>query len=152
MRFAGVEHVGFAVSDLDRSVAWYTTFLDEPPSLRKTWEAEYVGRMVGYPGCVMECAFWRLPGGLILELLHYLEPPAGNVDMETYNAGDAHLCLLTTDLRADFERLRDKVDFRSAELVEIPWGPYEGGLACYLRDPDGISVELMQEPPGGAKI
>jgi hypothetical protein len=24
-----------------------------------------------------------------------------------------------------------------------------GGRACYLRDPDGISIELLEEPPGG---
>jgi hypothetical protein len=35
------------------------------------------------------------------------------------------------------------------EAVEIPWGPYAGGKACYLRDPDGISIQLMQFAPGG---
>jgi hypothetical protein len=39
--------------------------------------------------------------------------------------------------------------FRSPEPVVIPWGPYKGGRACYLRDPDGISIELMELPPGG---
>jgi hypothetical protein len=36
--------------------------------------------------------------------------------------------------------------------VAIPWGPYEGGWAAYLRDPDGISIELLQEPLGGPKL
>jgi catechol 2,3-dioxygenase-like lactoylglutathione lyase family enzyme len=152
VRFSGLDHVGFAVADLDRSVDWYTEFLGEPPSLRKTWDVEYVSRIVGYPGCVMECAFWRLPGGTILELLRYIEPSPRQVDMESYNAGNAHLCLITDDIHADFERLRGKVEFRDPDPVEIPWGPYQGGWACYLRDPDGISIELMQEPPGGPKI
>jgi catechol 2,3-dioxygenase-like lactoylglutathione lyase family enzyme len=100
----------------------------------------------------MDCAFWRLPGGAILELIQYLEPPVGIVDMESYNAGNGHLCLVTEDLAADFERLRGRVEFRDPDPVRIPWGPYEGGWACYLRDPDGISIELMQQPPGGPKI
>ncbi|HZQ65431.1 MAG TPA: VOC family protein [Gaiellaceae bacterium] len=152
MSYTGLDHVGFAVSDLDRSVEWYTFFLGEPPILRKTWDVEYVGRIVGYPGVKMEGAFWRLPGGTVLELLEYLNPPPGRVDMETYNAGNGHLCLVVDDLDADFARLRGRVEFRDPDPVEIPWGPYKGGKACYLRDPDGISIELMQLPPGGPKL
>ena len=48
--------------------------------------------------------------------------------------------------------LRGFVEFRSLEPVEILWGPYQGGSACYLRDPDGISVELLQPPPGGPAL
>ena len=70
----------------------------DPPQLRKVWDVEYVSRIVGYPKCKMDCAFWRLPGGTILELIHYLEPPVGIVDMESYNAGNGHLCLVTKDL------------------------------------------------------
>lgn len=152
MLFTGLDHVGFSVSDLDRSVAWYTDFFGDPPQLRKVWDVEYVSRIVGYPNCKMDCAFWRLPGGTILELIQYLEPPVGFVDMESYNAGNGHLCLVTEDLAADFERLRGRVQFRDPKPVRIPWGPYEGGWACYLRDPDGISIELMQMRPGGPQI
>jgi catechol 2,3-dioxygenase-like lactoylglutathione lyase family enzyme len=150
--YSGLDHVGFAISSLDRSVEWYTFFLDEPPLLRKTWEVEYVSRIVGYPGTKMDAAFWRLPGGTVLELIEYLNPPPARVDMETYNAGNAHLCLVVDDLDADFERLRGRAEFRDPQPVEIPWGPYKGGKACYLRDPDGISIELMQLPPGGPAL
>ena len=30
-----------------------------------------------------------------------------------------------------------------------PLGAIQGRPDRYLRDPDGISIELMQEPPGG---
>jgi catechol 2,3-dioxygenase-like lactoylglutathione lyase family enzyme len=152
MLFTGLDHVGFSVSDMDRSVRWYTEFLGDPPQLRKVWDVEYVSRIVGYPNCKMDCSFWRLPGGTILELIQYLEPPVGIVDMESYNAGNGHLCLVTEDLASDFERLRGRVEFRDPDPVRIPWGPYEGGWACYLRDPDGISIELMQLRPGGPRI
>jgi catechol 2,3-dioxygenase-like lactoylglutathione lyase family enzyme len=148
MHFTGVDHVGFAVADLDRSEEWYTFFLGESPILRDIWDVEYVGRMLGYPACKMECAYWQLPGSATLELIQYLEPPAGSVDMESYNAGNGHLCLAVDDLDAEFERLRGRADFRHPEPVSIPWGPYKGGKACYLRDPDGISIQLMQYPPG----
>jgi catechol 2,3-dioxygenase-like lactoylglutathione lyase family enzyme len=152
MRYSGLDHVGFSVRDLDRSVEWYTFFLGSPPALRKTWKEPYLSRIVGYPGATLEAALWRLPGGTLLELLEYGHPAPGTVDMESYNVGNAHLCLVVDDLDADFERLKGRAAFRDPEPVEIPWGPYKGGKACYLRDPDGISIELMQLPPGGPSI
>jgi catechol 2,3-dioxygenase-like lactoylglutathione lyase family enzyme len=152
MHYADLDHIGFSVSNLDRSSDWYTFFLNQAPILRKTWDVEYVGRIVGYPKVKMEAAFWRLPGGTVLELLEYQNPRARRVDMETYNAGNAHLCLVVANLEADFERLRERVVFRHPEPVEIPWGPYMGGKACYLRDPDGISIELIELPPGGPRF
>jgi catechol 2,3-dioxygenase-like lactoylglutathione lyase family enzyme len=147
--YTRLDHVGFAVSDLDRSVDWYTFLLGKPPVLRRTWDVEYVGRMLGYPGVKLECALWELPGGTVLELIRYHDPDPALVDMETYNVGNAHLCLVVDDLDAEFERLRGRATFAHPEPVEIAWGPYEGGKACYVRDPDGISVQLMQHPPDG---
>lgn len=147
-----LDHVGYAVGNLDRSIHFYTTLLESEPIMRKTWDVPYVGEIVGYRDLVLEGAFFALPGGVILELLEYKNPAAGSVDMESYNAGNAHLCLVSQNLSIDYERLRAAGydTFRSAAPVAIPWGPYRGGRACYLRDPDGVSIELLEEPPGGA--
>lgn len=149
--FRGLNHVGFAVADLDRSIVFYEVLLGTPLLLRKTWDVPYVGDIVGYPNVVMDGAFFQLPYGVILELVEYQQPYQGVVDTESYNAGNAHLCLVTDDMEADYARLRGSGydTFRSPQPVPIPWGPYKGGRACYLRDPDGISIELLEEPPGG---
>ena len=152
MRYTALDHIGFSVTDLDRSIDFYNLLLGEEPILRKVWDVEYVSRILGYPKVKLDAAFWRLPGGTILELLEYVEPGPGQVDMETYNAGNAHLCLVTEDMDADFARLRGHAELRSEDPIEIPWGPYEGGRAAYLRDPDGISIELIELPPGGPKL
>lgn len=153
MHFRSVDHVGIVVSNLDRSIDWWTKFLGDKPLEVKTWLAEetddYVGRILGYPGCDMSGAFWSLPGGTVLEMLQYHEPPPGHVDMETYNVGNTHLCLETADIHADYERMRDIAEFRSPEPVQSVFGPYKGTWLCYLRDPDDISIELVQFPEGG---
>jgi catechol 2,3-dioxygenase-like lactoylglutathione lyase family enzyme len=149
VQYSTLDHVGFTVSDLDRSSEWYALLLGDQPFLRKVWEVGYVGEIVGYPECSLECALFNLPNGVVLELLQYVAPAPGTVDMETYNIGNGHLCLVTEDMDADYERLRGHAEFRSARPVEVPWGPYKGGRVCYLRDPDGISVELVQHPQGG---
>lgn len=151
MPFSRLDHVGFSVMDIDRSVDWYTFLLEAPPTVRKEWDVEYVSRVVGYPGVALSVALWQLPGETVLELLQYKHPKPGRVDMETYNAGSAHLCLIVDDLAAEFERLRGHAQFRHPTPVDVPAGHYAGGKSCYLRDPDGISIELVQYPPGGPK-
>ena len=138
-------------ADLDRSIAFYETLLGVPLLMRKRWDVPYVGDIVGYAGLVLDGAFFQLPNGVILELLEYQIAQPGVVDMESYNAGNAHLCLVTDDMAADFARMRAAGydTFRSDAPVDIPWGPYRGGRACYLRDPDGASIELLEAPPGG---
>ncbi len=152
MSFHAVDHVGFTVSNLDRSIEFYTLLLNQPPIARKTWDVEYLGRISGYPQIKVEAAFWSLPGGLILELIEYHRPEGTQVDMETHNAGNGHIAFVTDDLQHDFARLSGRVHFRSAAPVRIEWGPYEGGWAGRLRDPDGITVELIQHPPGGPRL
>lgn len=142
-----LDHVGFTVSDLERSSAWYTLLLGHEPEQRSHVAPGYIGEIVGYPDCEMVWALWRLPGGAALELIEYLVPACARVDMETYNVGNGHLCLECTDLEAVRQRLRGHAEFRSPEPVTITAGPCEGWRACYLRDPDGITVELSEPPP-----
>jgi lactoylglutathione lyase len=146
------DHVGFTVANLDRSVAWYTRFLGSEPLLqRKGWEAAYTGTMLGYPGCVIDWAYFALPGDGRLELIEYVEPSPGRVDMETTNAGNGHICIVVDDIHAELARLRDVAELRSPQPVRIPEGPNAGALGAYVRDPDGISIQLMQPPPSAPR-
>ena len=42
MRFSRVDHVGFSVANVERSVEWYTFLFQEPPMRRKRYDVEYV--------------------------------------------------------------------------------------------------------------
>jgi len=155
LHFLSVDHVGVAVSDLERSTKWWTAFLGEKPFFTSAESAsgtdDYVGRVVGYEACDLSVAFWALPGGGALELLQYRNPPPGRVDMETYNAGNTHLCFQTQDINSDYARMRSFAEFRSSQPVAITQGPYCGGYVCYLRDPDGISIELLELRSGSVR-
>jgi catechol 2,3-dioxygenase-like lactoylglutathione lyase family enzyme len=147
----GLDHVGFTVSNLDRSIEFYQLLLQTEPMLRRRYTEQYVADVVGYHHLDLDAAFFKIGGTrVILELLQYILPPGAQVDMETYNTGNGHLCLIVADLAAEYERLRPHgVAFRRPEPMVVPIGPYQGGKICYLRDPDGISVELLELPPDG---
>ncbi|GAA4750311.1 VOC family protein [Nocardioides endophyticus] len=142
-----LNHIGFSVADLDRSIEFYTELLGYPPYFKEVYDVEYVGRIVGYPGAVQYAAFFKLPGdqGLFLELIQYLKPEPRVVDMESYNAGIAHLCLAVDDLDAEFERITAIGGrFRSESVVQSDYGIYVGARSAYFRDPDDISIQLVE--------
>jgi catechol 2,3-dioxygenase-like lactoylglutathione lyase family enzyme len=144
MRFESLEHVGLTVSELDRSVRFYSALLGASPFYRATEERPYLGKVVGYPDCRLAIADFHLPGtGTFLELLQYLEPIGHAVSMETANPGIGHVCFVVSDLANEYERISAIGGaFRSPGPVDRA----DGGRAVYLRDPDGISIELQELP------
>ncbi len=55
-----LHHVGFTVSDLDRSIALYSRLLRTEPFMRRVYREEFVAEIVGY---------LRDPDGITVELL-----------------------------------------------------------------------------------
>jgi lactoylglutathione lyase len=121
-------HVGLRVTDLERSLAFYTA--------------------LGYEvlGDVPETEFGsltmlKLPGDefVTLELVH--EPPRGGVDPGGLN----HVVIQVDSMRA-------AVDGLTARGVEVdaPHSPdgSEDFWTAWITDPDGYRIELVQWPAG----
>jgi catechol 2,3-dioxygenase-like lactoylglutathione lyase family enzyme len=148
MGLIGFLHTGFTVADIARSIAFYRDLLGFEVVAEQIGEAEYLGRVVGFPGERMRMAFLRVPGdGHQLELLEYLVHPGEPTPRETNRPGNGHICLVVDDLAAIHARLAAAgVQFMS-EPADITAGVNKGARAVYARDPDGFTVELFQRPP-----
>jgi lactoylglutathione lyase len=151
---ADVLHFSFTVSDLERSIDWYTRVLGLELVHRQRQDNAYTPVLVGIPGAILEVAQFAVPGvpparsTHMLELVEYLTPRGRELgELSPSSVGCAHLALLVTDLRSRYERmLALGVVFRNPP-VEITEGANTGGLACYFSDPDGITLELLQPSP-----
>ncbi|MQA24472.1 MAG: hypothetical protein GEU94_03165 [Micromonosporaceae bacterium] len=143
----GIHHTGLTVSDLDRSVSFYRDLLGCAEVMRQEKKGGYLTAIVGYPDAHVRMAHLRAPtGGHIIELFQYLAPPQLSAELEPRRLGNAHLCFLVDDLDAVHTRLvQAHVDLFSPP-VEVDTGANAGGKALYLRDPDGITLELFQPP------
>jgi catechol 2,3-dioxygenase-like lactoylglutathione lyase family enzyme len=146
----GLHHTSYTVSDLDRSLAFYRDLLGCEVIATQEKEGGYLAAIVGYPDAHVRMAHLKVPGGAhMIELFQYLTPAAGKADVEPRNVGASHLCFLVDDLPTLYEHLRDRgVDSFVSPPVEVDTGVNRGGYALYLRDPDGISVELFQPAAG----
>jgi catechol 2,3-dioxygenase-like lactoylglutathione lyase family enzyme len=148
---ADVLHFSFTVSDIDRSIDWYTRVLGLELVHRQHQENEYTDALIGIPGIALEVAQFRLPtvaspySSHMLELIQYsrgADPTV--VDLPTNRVGVAHLALLVDDIHERYERmLNENVAFQNPPVM-ITAGANLGGYACYFRDPDGITLELLQ--------
>lgn len=141
-------HVGVTVRDLARSVEFYTAFLGAGPEVARIYDSAYTSEQVGYPGTVLDIAIFAIPGSdLRLELIQYLQPVGTPVDPETKNPGTWHLCFGSATLDEDFDRLVALgAAPRSRRPVLITSGPNEGKRVAYLRDLDGLTIELIEQP------
>ena len=130
MPFSALDHVGFTVSDMDRSVEFYSSCSGTSPCsarsmgrhrLRRSGRrlprrARSTARSSGCPAarCSSSCSTTI--------------PTAGRVDMETYNVGNAHLCLVTDDIA---RRLRAAARARHVPQhgpIRVPWRAVQGRL------------------------
>lgn len=150
---ADVLHFSFTVSDIERSITWYTEVLGLELVHRQRQENAYTQVLVGIPGAVLEVAQFKVPAlnsaysSHMLELIQYVEGGGGTRELPTNQVGVAHLALLVTDIHERYTRMSNKgVTFRNPP-VEITMGANIGGFACYFLDPDGITLELMQFSP-----
>ena len=152
MRSVGVWHFSFTVADIDRSIAFYRDLLGFELIHRQEQANEYTARLVGYPDAHLRVVQFAIPGqprGVSthdLELVEYVHPLGRARKIEIRDPGEAHLCIAVDDADAWFERLHAAgVDFNSPPN-DITAGVNLGGKACYFRDPDGATLELLQPP------
>ena len=146
-----IHHTGYTVATLDRSLRFYRDLLGCEVVAMQEKQGGYLAAIVGYPDAHVRMAHLRAPQSThVIELFEYLAPRSANraegSTLEPREVGTAHISFIVDDLTTIYERLRASgVDFFSRP-VDIDTGINAGGKALYLRDPDGIPMELFQPP------
>jgi catechol 2,3-dioxygenase-like lactoylglutathione lyase family enzyme len=147
-----VEAVGMTVSDMDRSVAFFSDVL----SFELVSDVEAAGpeydRLQGVSGARVRIVRMRL-GNEQVELTEYLAPRGRPipVDSRSNDRWFQHVAIIVSDMDAAYAHLRQhKVEHASPEPQRLPdWNAAAGGIkAFYFKDPDGHPLEILQFPAG----
>ena len=125
-----LNHTGFVVRDRDAAVAFYRDAVGLNLISEYGRKGPGVDQVVGYEGTELRSAVLDLGGGHILELIQYLR----NV------LGAAHLAFEVEDIEETFRRL----ERGGARVMNPPAELAPGRIGCYLQDPDGNWLELLQ--------
>ena len=139
---SGLEHTAISVSDLQRSIAFYrdvmglelVRIIECPPEMR-------LGDVAGMPGCTARIAHLR-SGPNMLELFEYQDPRGKDIPKGRKQAdlGLIHLGFTSTDVRADYARLKELGIKVFSEPIEFRPGVW----IFYFHGPDGEVCELRQ--------
>lgn len=146
--FGALHHIGVTVVDLDRSVAFWERLLGAAARDRRTLQGPQLATMVGYPGIRIESCWLDLPGGVALELLQYLDRDEAAYDPGTAHPGNVHVCLAVDDMDvAHAHAVACGAMPVSERPIDVAAGPRAGSRLAYLRQLDGVTIELVQPPP-----
>jgi lactoylglutathione lyase len=140
-----LQHTGLTVRDIGRSLAFYRDMLGMEVLFEQERQGGYFGAIVGYPDAHVRTAQLALPGDdHRLELFEYVSPTPRGEPGDPRDVGITHVCLQVDDVDALAARLRAAGARLFSAPVLIDTGANAGGRGVYLRDPDGIILELFE--------
>lgn len=131
-------HTGLTVSDLDRSIDFYTDLLGCTVESRFSVGGKALETAVDTPDISGTFAHLRT-GETRIELVEY--EPAGNpTPSESIpQPGATHLAFAVEDVDAFLRELPDDV-----EPLSAPQTTESGTRLVFIRDPDGNPIELLE--------
>ena len=137
-------HIGIAVSDLERSLHFYRDLLGVAWEHELQVQGEPTDTLLRLRGTDLH-AVYLTRDGVRIELLRFGSPPAPPKSARVMNeVGLTHLSFRVAELDAVLTALRgDGQQVLEDTIIRFPeWG----AAACFIVDPDGQLIELVQSP------
>jgi catechol 2,3-dioxygenase-like lactoylglutathione lyase family enzyme len=145
-RVLATNHTSFTVSNLDLTLAFFRDALGFEVTSRAPRDPRLIESITGVAGAEVEIAYVRGPGH-DLELIEYRGPAdRARVRPRPCDVGFAHVAYDVDDIDAAVAGAARHAFEPVGPPTEIDRGPNRGGRVVYLRDRDGITVELIEKP------
>ena len=143
-RVLAINHTSFTVSNLDRSIEFFSDCFGFKLESKAPRDPQLIAHITGVEGADVVIAFLRGPGH-VLELIEYKAPAArGKVQSRPCDTGFAHIALDVDNVEEAVKTAARHQVKPVASPCEITAGPNKGRRVVYLRDWDGITVELIE--------
>jgi catechol 2,3-dioxygenase-like lactoylglutathione lyase family enzyme len=149
----GIDHVGVTVADLDRAVEFWCGRLGLRQISRVTETGPDIAALIGEDSVEIEIADLDAGDGRVIELIRYIRPAGRPVRQRSTGPGSSHIALRVDDLDAALEHIQGsqaRQISRHPVVLHDPGGAWDGVACCYIADPDGNIVELVQRPGAAA--
>jgi len=140
MEIISFNHVSIPVSNMNRSIEFYTSHLGMRLLDNSIRPQNFSEKATGIKGVSLQVAYLE-KASLKLELIEYSHK---SKDIFDKNNNDifGHICFYVNGLKEYYKNNMNKLTFVSKPLL-IPGGPNKGGLMLYLFDPDNNKIELI---------
>jgi catechol 2,3-dioxygenase-like lactoylglutathione lyase family enzyme len=139
----GFNHTSFTVADMDKSVKFWTEMLGFSAASVSPREGRWQEEVTGIPGASLMVA--HLYGhGHHIEFIQYRKGAIPGAAPEPALRGAAHVCLETDDIERMWAALLKAGATAQGSIATVTTGAVDGAKAGYIRDPNGILIELLQ--------
>jgi len=140
------DHAGITVSNLERSLEFWQNVLGFKFSHRAHQTSEMASEITGVAGAEIKLAVVKAPGGHKIELLEYLAPAdRKKVDVRPCDVGSVHIAFTVDNLDAVLQKIAASGWKAAGKPQTLKSGPNAGKRVIYVRDPDGTTIEFMQQ-------
>jgi glyoxylase I family protein len=144
MALLGHDHVNVVVTDMERSIRFYSVLFGLGIVMDRALAGEWFEQVTGLDGARARCVILAASDGTCrIELLQFDDQPPTEIAPPSA-PGLRHLALRVDDLDACLETLRRQFG-QTVTATQVPHQIIRGGKGmCYIRDPDGAMIELCQ--------
>ena len=139
----GFNHTSFTVADIDKSVRFWTEQLGFKAASVSPRQGDWQEAVTGIADASLMVA--HLYGhGHHIEFIQYLRGAIDGAAPQPALAGAAHVCLEVDDIEQTWKELLAAGATGQGRIASVTTGPVESCLAGYIRDPNGIIIELLE--------
>jgi catechol 2,3-dioxygenase-like lactoylglutathione lyase family enzyme len=146
MAITGFHHCSFTVTNIERTVKFYSEILGLKLVRRSTNRVDKLGIALGLklPKAVIEIAMMEV-GGTQIEFIEYVEPKAQPCLQDPSIAGSGHIAFMVDDIYVTKEKIEGMGIKFNSEINVVKEGPAKGLKWVYFRDYDGITLEIVED-------
>ena len=142
----GFNHTSFTIADMEKSVKFWTELLGFKAASVSPREGRWQEEVTGIAGASLMVA--HLYGhGHHIEFFQYLAGAVPGAAPAPALGGAAHVCLETDDIERTWAALLKEGATAQGAIATVTTGAVGGAKAGYIRDPNGILIELLQLAP-----
>ena len=138
-----LRHVGIVVRDLEVSCIFYQKLLGLTSYQVMDEQGPFIDAILGLNKGRVQTVKLPVPGGAVIELLYYHNPPNHESGARKINeVGITHFALTVKDIDQEYDRLKKE----GVEFHSVPQNSPDGyAKVVFCKDPDGNCIELVEQ-------
>jgi catechol 2,3-dioxygenase-like lactoylglutathione lyase family enzyme len=141
----GLHHIGLTVRNIKKSFHWYSHMFGLTHGPMNEAMGEGLSKGVQLSEVRLSFSFLDI-GSTRIEFLQYHNPQGKDFELRNCDVGATHICLQVSNMESAFKTLEERGAVFNAPPVMLTDGDLAGSQWAYLRDPDGIQLEIWAWP------